>query len=468
MGGPHCFWAAARPACVAVVALASLLGAACSGTRGGTGDGGTEPGAALVRPLEVYRELGFMTGTAQFPAVASVATLAGPADSSYVLVGVSLPNSALRFLRQDDAFRAEYGVELLFMTEDSAIVRRETTREAVRVATFAETSRMDESVVFQHAVALAPGRYIVRLGISDLNSARGFGASGRIDVPSFDGVAAAISSPLLVHEAQGRAARDVPPSLVLNPRLTVPFGTATALLYLESYGVAAAGVRIIDDGGVTAWSGTAAFEGAGPVRHALVEIPTGTLPLGRVWIEVDGTPEVRRPLVLTISDQWMVASFDDVLQFLRYIAHPAEITALRDESPERRRAAWDEFWAVRDPLPATAANEFREQFFQRVRHATEAFRETGRPGWQTHRGEVFIVLGPPDQVVERHMGRTDLTGRPNAEEWTYASLPGGGRLSLLFHDRAGIGRLTLVPASATAFRAMADRLRPARPADGDR
>jgi hypothetical protein len=38
-----------------------------------------------------------MTGSAQFPAVASLATLAGPGDSTYVLLGMSMPNTALRF-----------------------------------------------------------------------------------------------------------------------------------------------------------------------------------------------------------------------------------------------------------------------------------------------------------------------------------------------------------------------------------
>src|SRR5690606_10017005 len=147
------------------------------------------------------------------------------------------------------------------------------------------------------------------------------------------------------------------------------------------------------------------------VRYGVVDLPAATLPLGRFWVEVTGpgTGVVRTPIVLTISDQWMVANFEEVLEFLRYIAHPDELDSLRTGTPAERRTRWETFWAKRDPLPITDLNEFRDEFFQRVRYATEAFREPGgRAGWQTDRGEVYIVLGPPDQALERYIGVSQM------------------------------------------------------------
>jgi hypothetical protein len=109
-------------------------------------------------------------------------------------------------------------------------------------------------------------------------------------------------------------------------------------------------------------------------------------------------------------------------------------------------------------LPATPGNEFRDEFFQRIRHAAENFGEVGRPGWQTDRGEVFVVLGPPDFVRERRTGRTDLGLETTGIEWVYERSP-GGRLQLLFIERIGLTRLELVPASRAAFRAVAERLK---------
>jgi hypothetical protein len=98
--------------------------------------------------------------------------------------------------------------------------------------------------------------------------------------------------------------------------------------------------------------------------------------------------------------------------------------------------------------------------FRRVRYATEEFRETGgRAGWNTDRGEVYIVLGQPDNAVERYVGDIDVTRQPNAEEWVYTAVP-GGRLNLLFYDRTGFGRYELIPSSASAFRSVAERIKP--------
>jgi GWxTD domain-containing protein len=451
----------------AAILATSLLGSACSGGgRGTPAPPGPGAGGMLVRPLEIYRNLGLLTGDGGFPAVASFATVAGPADSTFVLLGVSIPNNALRFLREADGFAATYDVTIEFAAAgpaaDSQPVRRVSARELVRVPSFAETTRSEESVVFQHAEALQPGRYIVRVDAADVNSSRGFALADTLLVPAYGAAAVRLSAPTLVHEGTGRTDRDEPPRVIMNPRHTVAYGSTAPLLYIESYGAqSVADVTVSGHDGTEVWRTRAQLDnGEAGLHFALLQVPAGALPLGQFWIDVaePGTTPQRTALVMTISDQWMVANFDDVLQFLRYIAHTDEMEELRAGTPAERRDAWDAFWSRRDPVPASGVNEFREAFFERVRYATEAFREPARPGWQTQRGEVFIVLGPPDQVMERVIGRSDIGGRPNAEEWLYRSPP-AGRLNLLFHDR-GFGHLDLVPASMSAFRNAADRMKP--------
>jgi GWxTD domain-containing protein len=444
----------------AVLLLSMLMLAACGASTGGSR---TPRNETFSRPLEIYRDLGFMTGTGQFPVVASFATVAGPADSSYVLMAMSVPNSALRFQRDETGFFAEYSVDVAFMDPDSAVVQRWRGREIVRVSTFAETGRTDESVVYQQGVAIAPGHYIVRVESADANSSRGFRMIDTLTVPDY-AAAPAVASPVLVYEAAGRSVRDSLPGLIFNPRRTVPYGGVAPKLYLEAYNSAEQPllVRVMNDVGDTVWSARATLHGGtDALRFGVVGVPAEVLPLGRFWVEVAGedVAAMRTPLVMTISDQWMVGNFDDVLEFLRFIAHNEEIDSLRVGSPVEQRAAWDSFWARRDPLPVTEINEFRDQFFQRVRYVTEAFREPGgRAGWATDRGEVYIVLGPPDHALERFVGANDMTSQPNAEEWVYVNAP-GGRVTLLFHDRTGFGRFELVPSSAATFRSIADRLK---------
>ncbi|MBI4409381.1 MAG: GWxTD domain-containing protein [Gemmatimonadetes bacterium] len=424
----------------------------------------------VARPLEVYDQLGMLAGPQEFPGVASFATLAGPADSTYVLFGLSLPSSALRFQRDGQGFVAEYTVALTFL-RDTVRVKRLDERQVVRVSSFAETSRTDESIIFQAALTLAPGSYVVDVEARDAFSSRALLARDTLEVPSHTAPRRNIGMPVVVYAARGRGTTEGPPELTLNPRRTLPYGGNAPLVYLEAYDSAASipvNLRVVDEHGAVLWQSQFPLQdGGGGVRHALVEVPPISLPLGRLWLElasaVDTQAVARSPLLVTISDQWMVANFEEMLQFLAYIAHAEELDSLRAGSTSQRRELWERFWSRRDPIPATPINEYREEFFERVRFTTDQFAEPARPGWQTDRGEVFIVLGAPDHEVQRQVRQSGVdaapTAVPNALEWIYENAP-GGRLELLFIDRAGFGRYELTSSSQQAFRAAARRLRP--------
>jgi GWxTD domain-containing protein len=458
-------------------AALTLLVAACGGGPPGPGEPSPGDRDAVGRPLATYQQMGFLAGPGFFPAVASFSTMAGPQDSTFLLFGLSLPNSALRFNRDDAGFQAEYTVTLTF-AQDSQVITRVRREESIRIPTFAETGRTDESVVFQHVVALQPGRYDVTVEAGDANSSRGFRVQDTLDVPAFGRDALRLSSPVVIYEGEGRTTRDSVPRLILNPRNTIAYGGEAPRVYLEAYGAESPDrvrLTIYDEVENVVWSArTTIAAGDASLRRALVDLPAGTLPLGKMWVEVapvvdSGAAPVRTaaappraPIVISISDQWMVANFEEVVDFLEFIGTREEIDSLRTGAPTDRKRLWDEFWLRRDPIPATPLNEYRDAFFDRVRYATEQFGEAGGlPGWRTDRGEVYIVLGPPAFAQERYIGREEYVGRPNAIEWLYENLP-GGRLSLLFIDRTSFGRYELAPSSESAFRAIADRLK-ARP-----
>ena len=58
-------------------------------------------------------------------------------------------------------------------------------REAVRIPSFAETGRTEESVIFQDLVALPPGTYVVAVEARDALGSRGFRAQDTLEVPAY-------------------------------------------------------------------------------------------------------------------------------------------------------------------------------------------------------------------------------------------------------------------------------------------
>ncbi len=447
--------------------LVAQLLVGCGG--GGPRQPGPDGGPTFGRPLDSYRQLGLVAGTREFPVVASFSTFAGPADSTLVLFGLSLPNSALRFQRDGQGFKGEYTVTLTFK-KDGEPVKRVERREVVRVASFAETGRTEESVVFQHLVALPPGEYEVEIVSGDAYSSRGYRTNRELTVPAYGGGGRKIADPLPVYRVEGRVDPAELPDMIANPRRTVAYGMGSPLLYLEAYDVEPGypvAVRVVDERDQEIWQTRVELQQGNPeLRYAAVEIPASALPLGRLWVEVAsevGGEQLssRSPLIITISDQWMVANFEEVLAFLSYIATDEELDSLRKADPEERRELWERFWERRDPVPATPTNEFREQFFERIRVATEQFGEPGKEGWRTDRGEVYIVLGMPDHAYERSIQRMETAAGTRALIWIYERTP-SGRLELIFEDRTGFGRFELTPASQAAFRSVANRLRQQR------
>ena len=144
----------------------------CGGWQRVGTEGRPTPGAALPRlfdAVSVYRGMGFWAAGAPLPYVASVHYLAGPApDSTLAVFALSLANHALGFRRDGNEFVAGYHVEVVFHS-DSGTPLQITRDESVRVRTFQETLRSDESVIFQHVLAVPPGKYDVTVLVRDRN-----------------------------------------------------------------------------------------------------------------------------------------------------------------------------------------------------------------------------------------------------------------------------------------------------------
>lgn len=74
----------------------------------------------------------------------------------------------------------------------------------------------------------------------------------------------------------------------------------------------------------------------------------------------------------------------------------------------------DLFWARRDPTMGTPRNEFREEFLTRVRYADASFAEKRRRGALSDRGQVYILLGPPEKGARQTMALSGMAAQSSA------------------------------------------------------
>jgi len=122
-----------------------------------------------------------------------------------------------------------------------------------------------------------------------------------------------------------------------------------------------------------------------------------------------------------------------------YIITPKEKEVFLELQNNHERDLFIEaFWKHRDPTPGNQENEYREEHYRRIKYANRMFRGTGKPGWKTDRGKVYIILGEPKDI--RIFNGTDAYYP--AEMWHYQNLEGYGlpqAFHLLFYQKGRIG-----------------------------
>jgi GWxTD domain-containing protein len=453
---------------------AALILSACAGRQqvdpdapglGGVPVDAPRTGAvgAFGNPAAIYQRMGLLApaGPVAFVGTVRFVATARP-DSTLALLAVSLQNRALTFARDDDRYRATYEVRAEFR-RGTQVVRRVEAQQVVRVANLRETTRGDESVIFQQTLPLAPGLYTLSLAVRDGGSVRSAVQEATVTVPPLG--AAGLSSPITIYEATPRASTDSAPRLVVSPRATFTFGRDTAAsVYLEGYGAGTTlPLRLTarGDRGALLWTDTVSLARRGGLFSGVVPVPLAPLGVGRVVTLVANRADARdssgTPMFVTFGDELPVTTFEEMLGYLRYFADGRRLAALRDAPASGRAAAWGEFFRATDPTPTTPENEALRDYFGRVALANARYREEGGNGWLTDRGRVYVTVGDPDQIYQQG-GAADVNTRGRAQIWEYRD----DRIQLVFIDQSGFGRWRLTAASEGDFQSLARRRGPGR------
>jgi len=405
---------------------------------------------ALLNQQALFQKLGRLSAGDPLPFTGSVAQVKGAGDTVLVILGLSLENRALSFQKEGSAYVAKYRVDASFQPATGRAVSG-GQEESVRVDTFQETGRADESVLFQKFFRLLPGTYQLTVTIRDVQSGTTNKAELALVVAPFG--TSTTSAPILTYQVTGRERLDQSLRIVLNPRGAVAFGGDTLLAYLEGYGYAGPTavpfeVRTAADSLV--YSDSLRFRGGLPVESQFIKLRPDSMALGELRLVVGTKPEQKSvSAVVSFSAAWLVTNFDEMISMLKWFGHPEEVDRLKHAEPDQRAAAWLTFWKETDPNPGTPENELLNTYFGRVAVAVQQFNDEGVPGWRTERGEVYIRLGEPNNVLD-----TNGLTQTRVIRWTYESL----RLTLYFRDDSGFNRYRLTPESRSEFERVAARL----------
>ncbi len=148
---------------------------------------------------------------------------------------------------------------------------------------------------------------------------------------------------------------------------------------------------------------------------------------------------------------------------VRYIITKEERKTFLELPDQERKKFIEEFWQRRDPDPHTEENEFKTEYFDRMERANELFRGEGVEGWQTDRGRIYILFGPPTERMTIPLDRDPSERRQ--EIWYYGNFPviftdlqGNGSYKLTAINMDHLYRLNLAQADAKKIFSEEERL----------
>lgn len=158
----------------------------------------------------------------------------------------------------------------------------------------------------------------------------------------------------------------------------------------------------------------------------------------------------------SLPPEWL--DNDEWHREVRYLIEAAELNDYsRLSTAQQREAFIARFWTARDPTPGTARNELREEYYRRIQHANDRFKNplSGASGYETDRGRFYVLFGEPDQV------ETDSSAGNAQETWHYKLVPGmGNDAKILFPLRPVVScagaYLITSPAPLARFEARGD------------
>ncbi|MCH8956286.1 GWxTD domain-containing protein [candidate division KSB1 bacterium] len=352
---------------------------------------------------------------------------------SRLIFKLSFVNDELQFIRaKRKKFRADYEASVVISDTSETEIDRIKKTGFIIAQNFDETNSLDIKNSTELRIALEPGVYNFRIELKDKETQRSGIREGSVTLRDFTKNEFMISDVFAVDSIEvapdepASGGENIKPQTELYAYFEVYNVPESDSIYIV-YHLLAAGDKVVQQG-------EQRVKSDGRVTRHYIRLEKLALVSTEHRIKLvikskDKSLEVEQELDLSDSDAGPIyANLDEAIEQLVYIAKDDELKKMKSLEGEQKGKAFEEFWKSRDPDPETSMNEYREEYYYRIKFANKRFvAESNKQGWKTEMGMVYIKLGPPDYVATSYnQYRTryqDMSFRPKAAiVWTYYAL----------------------------------------------
>ena len=328
----------------------------------------------------------------------------GPKPSRPVLyVSVAVLNDVIQFKKAENGYQASYRISFALRSKRQSLLQKSAVF-TVHLNDFKRTNSIHE---FQHHIfrldqwpehfVLNTGTYDALLTIEDRITRKSIHLKAVLLVQDY------FSKRLHTSICFLRQVADSTNPFPLSPlQQSIPFGqpvNAFAHITADSVYNDTLTFRIFHDqsplfsGRFTA----KADSGLITLNHPL---PTERLREGSYRLEIQAGSQTlsRRFRIIWFQKPTYLYEYELAIRPMRYILPEAEFETVKALNHHNLTEWFESYWKEKDPTPTTEYNELLSEFYQRVQEANRKFGTRNREGWETDRGRIYLLYGPPLKI----------------------------------------------------------------------
>ena len=360
-----------------------------------------------------------------------------------LLVIFRVPYDNLLFEKQKDSFFASILWTLTIQNKDKSTAFTRDYRDTLHVSSFKKTISRKDFLQHVQTIHLKPGEYTLLIRLNDQISHAVSIRRGEFEARNFASNKITFGDPIILKSAPEDSLdieKIIPPFVPIQQDsfgvyvdivLPAPQTTLQLSVDLQQLNGKSA---LRKDGFVTSTSKKAEFYTTLSTANLLDQ----HYKLKISAVHVKSHPVYQYLWLKKKINSLLKGNISAIIGPLQYVMNYSDWIRLKHASPDQQKKLFKKFWEKRNPLPDNPTNPLLEEFYRRVQFTNENFSSSGAPGWQTDRGRIYIIYGPPDDIYRNDANL--FSSQPPYIIWTYNNL----RLRFVFVDELNIGDYRLV------------------------
>ncbi len=337
---------------------------------------------------------------------------------AYVEVYFSIPNSLLHFIHTDeDRYEADIEVWFTATSPSNQRVISKQIDKKISTSYYHATRDYEVNNIFKFPLKMIPGLYNAHITLHDKNNNHRYSARLAVSVPDYSD-SLSISSIKISRMNEDES--------IFNPLASFGFMNRKADVYFETYNINSNLLRT--EISIVTPEDSLIRSIAQTVRtsrnHLAFEMPLSLddLSMGAYKIRIvqhrpdDGKEAISEKKIFIMQSpiDLRFKDYQTAIEEIRYLITEQEYESMLNVPPEKQQQTLLEFWQKRDPTPETEKNEIMFEYYSRLYEAERYFTTSSLPGWQTDFGLIYVLFGPPDDILryyrrdrfeERHVWR---------------------------------------------------------------